>query len=103
MGRSESNQTFGSVEPLQEQAVFEQLFEFSPDAILVADQQGQVVRVNAQVEKLFGYRRDELISQPVEVLMPDRFHDPHIVHRQRYNQEMRMRPMGAGLDLVGKR
>ncbi len=103
MGRSESNQTFGSVEPLQEQAVFEQLFEFSPDAILVADQQGRIVRINAQVEKLFGYPRDELISRSVEILMPDRFHEAHIVHRQHYNQEMRMWPMGAGLDLVGKR
>src|SRR5438876_2637937 len=103
MNRSDSKQTLASAMPLHDQAVFEQLFEFSPDAILVADQQGRIVRINAQVEKLFGYPRDELISRPVEILMPDCFHEAHIVHRQHYNQEMRMRPMGAGLDLVGKR
>jgi formate hydrogenlyase transcriptional activator len=89
--------------PPQDQVVFEQLFECSPDAIVVADAAGRIVRINAQAETLFGYRRDELISQPVEVLMPDRFHRVHVLHRQGYSEELRMRPMGAGLELVGKR
>src|SRR5438876_10430516 len=103
MNRSDSKQTLASAMPLHDQAVFEQLFEFSPDAILVADHQGRIVRINARVESLFGYPRDELISQPVEVLMPDRFHRVHTFHRQHYNEAMRMRPMGVGLELVGKR
>jgi formate hydrogenlyase transcriptional activator len=87
----------------QNESAFEQLFEFSPDAIVVADQRGQIVRVNAQVEKLFGYGREELIGQPVELLMPARFRQVHVSHRERYSQELRMRPMGAGLNLFGQR
>src|ERR1700686_4064950 len=87
----------------RDDVVFEQLFEFSPDAIVVADRAGLIVRVNAQAETLFGYRRDELISQPVEVLMPNRFHRVHMLHRQGYSKELRIRPMGAGLELVGRR
>jgi len=85
------------------QTLFEKLFESSPDAILVADREGKILEVNPQVEQLFGYSRNELIGQPVEVLIPDRFRSAHAVHRNAYNSQPRMRPMGAGLELFGKR
>ncbi len=84
-------------------SVLEKLFEFSPDAIVVAGDRGNIVRVNAQAEKMFGYSRDELVGQSIEVLVPERLHQSHQAHRQGYYAKPRMRPMGAGLELYGKR
>ncbi len=83
--------------------LFERLFEFAPDAVLVADQTGSIARVNAQAERMFGYGREELIGQPVEILVPERFRQIHPGHRRDYGNEPRVRPMGAGLDLYGRR
>ncbi|HUY12036.1 MAG TPA: sigma 54-interacting transcriptional regulator [Terriglobia bacterium] len=83
--------------------MFEKLFESSPDAILVADTQGRIVRVNAQLEKLFGYQRQELQGEPLEVLLPERFRQGHQRHRDDYNAEPRSRPMGTGLELFARR
>ncbi|MBV8206283.1 MAG: sigma 54-interacting transcriptional regulator [Acidobacteria bacterium] len=88
---------------LQDAALFEQYFEFSPDAILVTDGQGRITRANAQTEKLFGYARPELIGEPVEILIPERFRRHHGGQRAAYTAAARMRPMGAGLELFGRR
>ena len=85
------------------QDLFERLFEFSPDAILVVDRAGRISQANAQVEKLFCYSRTELLGQPVEVLIPDRFREAHLGHRKDYNDQPRTRPMGANLELYGRR
>jgi PAS domain S-box-containing protein len=53
--------------------LFEKLFEFSPDAVLVTDHTGSAVRANIQTEHMFGYERQELIGQLVEILVPERF------------------------------
>ncbi len=87
----------------ENQAIFEKLFESSPDAIVVTGDQGQILRVNAQVEKMFGYRRDELIGRPVEILVPERFRHTHPGQRESYRARPRTRPMGAGLQLYGRR
>lgn len=76
--------------------------ESAPDAIVIADRKGQIVLVNAQTEKMFGYQRDELIGEPVEILVPERFRKVHAEHRTRYLSEPSTRPMGAALDLVGR-
>jgi len=81
----------------------EKLFEHSPDGTVASDSQGVIVRVNAQLEKMFGYDRRELIGQPIEILLPERFRDAHVSHRKDYGQQARMRPMGAGLELYGRR
>ena len=87
----------------QEQALFEQLFEFSPDAIVVTDSEGRITNANAQVQRTFGYTREELVGQPVETLIPERFRGVHPNHRQAYNAQPSVRPMGVGLELYGLR
>lgn len=84
-------------------ALYEKLFEFSPDAIIVSDEDGRIREANAQVEKLFGYARGDLLDQPVEVLIPARFRAAHPEHRKKYSAQPRTRPMGAGLELFGLR
>ena len=79
------------------------LFDLSPDAVLVCDAQGGIREANARVEALFGYKREELLGQPVDVLVPERFRGVHVKHREGYAAEPRMRPMGAGLQLFGRR
>jgi len=79
------------------------LFEFSPDAVLTCDQEGQITEANARIESLFGYRREELLGQSVEVLIPERYRQTHSKHRSDYTREPRMRPMGVGLELYGRR
>src|SRR5690606_40006693 len=64
---------------------------------------GRIQRVNARPEKLFGYPREELIGQPVEVLIPERFRGAHPMHRRRYSAEPKVRGMGTGLELWGLR
>ena len=86
-----------------ETSLFEKLFEFSPDAIVVTDQTGKISEVNAQVEKFFGYSRSELLGQPVELLIPERFRGIHPKHREEYVAQPHVRAMGAGLELYGRR
>jgi formate hydrogenlyase transcriptional activator len=83
--------------------VFEKLFEFSPNAILVVDAAGRITRANPQVERLFGYSTPELLGNPVEILVPERFRQEHPGHRDQFNNQPRMRPMGGGLELYGRR
>jgi PAS domain S-box-containing protein len=83
--------------------LFRELLESAPDAIVGIGRSGRIVLVNAQTEKLFGYARDDLIGEPVEKLVPDRYHGAHSGHRSGYFHDPRTRPMGAGLDLFGRR
>src|SRR5438093_11926818 len=82
---------------------FRDLLDSAPDAIVGVDREGRIVLVNAQTKKLFGYRRDELLTQPVELLLPERVRDAHRRHRAGYVSVPRTRPMGVGLDLAGRR
>lgn len=82
---------------------FRSLFEFSPDAIVVTNQDGKIEEVNAHVQEVFGYDRPELLGQPIEVLIPERFRIAHPGHRADYAAHPRVRTMGAGLDLYGRR
>jgi formate hydrogenlyase transcriptional activator len=83
--------------------LFEKLFEFSPDAIIVNDPDGKIRKVNAQVERFFGYNRSELLGQPIEILIPERFRAAHPGHRAGYAVRPHVRMMGAGLELYGRR
>jgi len=79
------------------------LFESSPDAIIVTDGQGRITQINGQTERIFGYARGELLSQNIELLVPERFRPAHPQHRQSYVGQARIRPMGMGLDLCARR
>jgi PAS domain S-box-containing protein len=75
----------------------------APDAMIFIDASGIIRFANRQVSALFGYSRDEIIGQNVEMLMPKRFRRGHIEHIEGYTRNIRVRPMGAGLDLFGQR
>ena len=77
--------------------------EAVPDAMVCVDGDGRIVLVNAQTERLFGYARDELAGQPVEMLVPDGVRGVHPGHRAAYVADPRPRPMGAGMELAGRR
>ncbi len=78
------------------------LLECAPDAMVIADEHGTIALVNAQAERLFGYTREELVGQPIELLVPERLHAAHTEHRASYLARPRVRPMGAGLDLSAR-
>ncbi len=84
-------------------SVFQALLESAPDAMVIADERGQIVIVNAQAEHLFGYMRAEMIGQPVEFLLPSRLTGIHEQHRAGYMHEPRTRPMGVGMELLARR
>ncbi len=79
------------------------LFEAAPDAIVAVDPEGRIVLVNAQTERLFGYRRDELLGELVEILVPTQVRSAHRAHRRGYFDDPQPRPMGASLRLAARR
>ncbi|HKN33309.1 MAG TPA: PAS domain S-box protein [Terriglobales bacterium] len=77
--------------------------EAVPDAIAAVDQAGIILQVNSQTEHLFGYSHEELIGQNIEMLVPERYRHQHQGHRDNYTAHPKVRRMGAGLDLYGRR
>jgi PAS domain S-box-containing protein len=86
-------------------SLFKGVLDAAPDAMVVTDRLGQIVLVNAEAERLFGYPAEELIGAVVEKLIPERFRTAHPHHRNRYFVDPKTRPMGAegGLELFGLR
>ena len=85
------------------EARFRDLLESTPDAMVMVNRTGRIVLVNGQAERMFGYDRLDLLNQPVEILLPERFRHSHIAHRGSYIAQPRTRAMGAGLELYGRR
>ena len=79
------------------------LLEAVPDAMIAVDRDGNILHVNAQSEAMFGYSRDALIGQRIELLVPERYRGRHEGHRADYGEQPKVRRMGAGLDLYGRR
>lgn len=82
---------------------YRQILDTAPDAILVVDRSGTIQLVNLQTERIFGYSRTELIGQSLEVLIPERFRGAHGGHVSKYFHQPRIRSMGSGLELFGRR
>src|SRR6202166_5130521 len=79
------------------------ILEAIPDAVAAVNQQGVIIQVNSQTETLFGYTREELIGQKIEMLVPERQRPQHHLHREHFHQQPKIRRMGSGLDLAGRR
>src|SRR5215216_2656481 len=77
------------------ETTFRDLLESAPDAMVIVDRDGRITLVNAQTERLFGYRRQELLGERVEILIPERYRPGHVGHRSAYFQLGHARPMGA--------
>jgi PAS domain S-box-containing protein len=82
---------------------FRNLLESAPDAMVIVDDSGTIQLANAETERLFGYPREELIGEVVEMLIPERYHARHPGHRAAFFRQPHPRPMGAGLELSGVR
>lgn len=83
--------------------LFEALLDASPDAVVVVGEDGSIETVSPAVTALFGYKPEELIGKPVEVLLPESLRESHVRFRQGYVRDAEARPMGANLDLRGRR
>src|ERR1035437_3160010 len=79
------------------------VFEHSPDAMIVVDDEGIIILLNSQTEVLFGYKREELISYPIEKLVPQKYRSSHVRHIIKYENDPHSRPMGSGSELYGLR
>lgn len=79
------------------------LVESAPDGIVEVDARGRIVLTNGETRRMFGYDGEELVGQPVGVLMPERFRHAHVAHLETYARDPSLRAMGNGLELVGQR
>jgi PAS domain S-box-containing protein len=87
----------------QSRTLFEEIYEQSPDPMVVVDEIGRIERVNVQAEALFGYSRERLLGQSIDMLVPERLRDKHLAHRTGYMKRPRALPMGLHLPLFGRR
>ncbi len=88
--------------PEQPRHRYEAICEASPDAIVLVDSDGRITYANGRVTDLFGYRPDELVGEPIELLVPKPSRSGHVAQRDAYIDDPKTRPMGANLDLSGR-
>ncbi len=100
---SDSQENKPAKSPLAETLLSTSILEAIPDAVAAVNQQGFIIQVNSQAEGLFGYTRDELIGQKIEMLVPERHRAQHDSHREHFHDQPKVRRMGSGLDLYGRR
>ncbi len=82
---------------------FRNAVEAAPSGMLMANRQGEITLINSEIERMFGYEREELLGQQVESLLPERYRERHVKLRQDYFHHANLRPMASGLDLWARR
>jgi len=80
---------------------FQELFNYASIGILISNSNGEIQMVNKFIEHQFGYSESELVGLKVEMLIPPRYKEKHVHHRERYNGDPHSRPMGLGMELSG--
>lgn len=85
------------------EAYFKNLLESAPDAMVIIDHHGKIAVVNGQAERMFGYAREDMLGQEVEMLLPEALREHHISHRAGYSGDPHLRPMGIDMELQGRR
>jgi PAS domain S-box-containing protein len=85
------------------QQLFEGVLQSAPDAMVIVDPQGRIILANRQAERVFGYNQDEMVGQPVEMLVPEQVRERHPGHVASFFASSSVRPMGAGQPLRGRR
>ena len=88
---------------IKPEVLFKSIFNFSPDAIVIVNNEGIILQANAQAEKIFGYAGKELINRSVDILIPERFRKRHDEHLKNFIAKPHIRLMGAELELYGLR
>jgi PAS domain S-box-containing protein len=83
--------------------LFEHLYQSTPDATILVEAGGSILRVNQAAQQMFGYQVDELVGRPIELLIPSKFAKQHFENRSEFTKRPSMRPMGLGRELYGKR
>ena len=101
--REQEEAVLDAVRKQQSEKRFRGLLEAAPDAMVIVDDEGIIITVNAQTERLFGYTRPELLGNAVEMLVPVRYRGIHPFHRNQYGKDPHPRPMGADLELFALR
>ena len=102
-GVPEPNQEESSSKSVAETLLSPSILEAVPDAVIAVNRQGVIIQANSQTETLFAYTRDELIGQKIEMLVPERQRPEHDRHREQFHSKPKIRRMGSGLDLYGRR
>jgi PAS domain S-box-containing protein len=87
----------------QARAAFATFYEQPPDATIMVDENGKIDRVNEAAEAMFGFSRERMTGQSIEMLIPERFRDRHMMHRAHYMKDRKTRAMGANLELFAQR
>ena len=82
---------------------YRSLIDGAPDAIVIVDEKGRIQMINAEAERSFGYKRNELIGLPLETLLPERFRRRHVENRRQYAANPVVRPMGMDMELLARR
>ncbi|MGB5352579.1 MAG: PAS domain S-box protein [Woeseia sp.] len=85
------------------EAYFRELLQAAPDAMIIVDQNGRIAIANDQSERMFGYPREQLLGEPIEMLLPERVRDQHVTHRRGFVADPKLRPMGIGMQLYARR
>ena len=92
---------FSGYDKMDSKQGIDAIFQFATEGILVTNEKSEIININPSAEKLFGYEKGELIGQKIEVLIPKRYTEKHVSHRDNFHQNPHARSMGEGMELFG--